>query len=156
MPKRHKQVHRNNAYNIAYYMLQKTGFAIYKFLAVIRTHNPPFQMRSRWPLYHAPQGNLWYRLFRSVEGYEFQGFVPPCYDPTYCEADPPVPFYGNALYKNPPLGTLRYNDGETVTYTCQNSSKWMESRSKSPNYVVHNLNRLTMYFAVFTIYYWLS
>jgi hypothetical protein len=73
--------------------------------------------------YTTPPGNLCYRLFRSVEGYEFQGFVPPCYDPTYCEADPPVPFYGNALYKNPPLGTLRYNDGETVTYTCQNSSK---------------------------------
>ena len=63
--------------------------------------------------------------FRSADGYEFQGFMPGCIDPTYCDSDPPVPFYKNADYKNPPFGTLRYNDGETVTYTCQNSSNYV-------------------------------
>lgn len=59
----------------------------------------------------------------SAEGYEFAGFIPNCYDPTYCETDPPIPDLQNADYKNPPLGTLKYQDGEVVTYTCKNNSK---------------------------------
>ncbi len=61
-------------------------------------------------------------ISRSAEGYEFRGFVPSCFDPTYCETNPPIPFYENANYKIPPIGTLKFNDGEVVTYTCQNSS----------------------------------
>ena len=59
----------------------------------------------------------------SADGYEFRGFVPSCVDPTYCETDPPVPFYENTNYKNPTIGSLKYGDGEFVTYTCQNPSK---------------------------------
>jgi hypothetical protein len=59
----------------------------------------------------------------SAESYEFRGFIPSCVDPTYCDKDPPVPFYDNTDYKKPPLGSLKYGDGEIVTYTCQNSSK---------------------------------
>jgi hypothetical protein len=59
----------------------------------------------------------------TAEGFEFRGFIPNCYDPTYCETDPPVPTLANADYKNPPLGTFKYQDGEVVTYTCQNPSK---------------------------------
>ena len=62
---------------------------------------------------------VWY-----AEGYMFQGFVPSCYDPTYCETDPPVPFYENTFYNIPALGSLRYQDGESVTYTCSNPSKY--------------------------------
>ena len=53
----------------------------------------------------------------------FQGFMPSCYDPTYCETDPPVPFYDNTNYVIPPTGTFKYNDGQVVTYKCQNPSK---------------------------------
>jgi hypothetical protein len=60
----------------------------------------------------------------SAEGYEFRGFIPSCVDPTYCDKDPPVPFYDNTDYKKPPLGSLKYGDGEIVTYTCQNSSEY--------------------------------
>lgn len=59
----------------------------------------------------------------SAEGFEFSGFVPSCYDPTYCETDPPVPDLKNANYKIPAAGSLRYKDGEVITYTCNNPSK---------------------------------
>ena len=59
-----------------------------------------------------------------AEGYEFSKFIPSCVDPTYCNTDPPVPNYPNANYKIPAQGTLKYGDGEMVTYTCQNPSKF--------------------------------
>ena len=65
----------------------------------------------------------------NAEGFEFSKFVPSCVDPTYCETDPPVPGYPNADYKIPDPGTLKYADGEFVTYTCQNPSKYQMQRS---------------------------
>ena len=44
-----------------------------------------------------------------------------CFDPTYCYDDPPVPQRPNTFYDNPPKGTFKYLDGETVRYTCENS-----------------------------------
>ena len=45
-----------------------------------------------------------------------------CYDPTYCSDDPPMPKKDNTFYDLPnPKGSLRYMDGEVVTYTCKNS-----------------------------------
>ena len=44
-----------------------------------------------------------------------------CFDPTYCPQDPPVPLELNAFYEVPPRGTLKYEDGETVRYTCENT-----------------------------------
>ena len=59
--------------------------------------------------------------------------IPGCIDPTYCETNPPVPSIdgvpvepgssASVLYKKPKKGSLRYLDGEIVTYTCNNSSK---------------------------------
>ena len=56
----------------------------------------------------------------SEENYEFIGFMPKCFDPTYCLKDPPIPRFENADYKIPSPGTLRYKDGEVVTYKCTN------------------------------------
>ena len=42
---------------------------------------------------------------------------------TYCETDPPGPQLKNAIYKIPSIGTLKYQDGEVVTYTCKNPRK---------------------------------
>ena len=48
----------------------------------------------------------------------FQKYMPSCYDPTYCQEDPPwVP---NADYVVPPKGTMKFQDGEQVIYICQN------------------------------------
>ena len=58
----------------------------------------------------------------SAESYEFSKFIPSCVDPTFCLSDPPAPNYPNANYKIPALGTLKFGDGEVVTYTCQNPS----------------------------------
>lgn len=58
----------------------------------------------------------------TADGFEFNGFIPSCIDPTYCETDPPVPFYDNTDYRIPTFGSLKYQDGEVVTYTCKNSS----------------------------------
>lgn len=44
-------------------------------------------------------------------------------DPTYCDTDPPVPIYNNTGYIKPSIGSLKYQDGEFVTYTCKNPSK---------------------------------
>ena len=52
---------------------------------------------------------------------EYQEF-PSCFDPTYCETNPPVPKMNNAQYTKPPIGTLRYKDGEVVTYQCEHPS----------------------------------
>jgi hypothetical protein len=60
----------------------------------------------------------------SAEGYEFSKFIPSCVDPTYCDTDPPIPKFRNANYKIPLLGSLKFDDGETVTYTCQNPSNF--------------------------------
>jgi hypothetical protein len=59
----------------------------------------------------------------SQDGFEFSKFIPKCIDPTYCLTDPPEPKYPTCSYKNPPLGTLRYMDGEVVTYTCNDPSE---------------------------------
>ena len=53
---------------------------------------------------------------------DYQAF-PSCFDPTYCETHPPVPKMNNTEYSKPPIGSLRYNDGEVVTYKCLNPSK---------------------------------
>ena len=44
-----------------------------------------------------------------------------CFDPTYCPTDPPIPLVTNSFYENPPRGTLKFEDGENVRYTCANS-----------------------------------
>lgn len=47
--------------------------------------------------------------------------VPMCYDPTYCETDPPVPPNPDlVMYRKPKKGSLKYEDGITVDYTCSN------------------------------------
>ena len=81
-----------------------------------------------------------------MDGFEFLKYMPSCYDPTYCEED--VYYVPNAVYnvstkptvftefffkrryvcsfeinfflQPPEVGTLRYNDGERVVYTCEN------------------------------------
>ena len=63
-----------------------------------------------------------------AEGYKFHRPIPRCYDPTFCPTDPPIPELENAFYQRPPLGTLKFEDGETVTYICENSI------FKFPNY----------------------
>lgn len=65
----------------------------------------------------------------SQDDIEFSKFIPKCFDPTYCVSDPPTPTYPTCDYVNPPFGTLRYMDGEIVTYTCQNSSKQQDFSS---------------------------
>ena len=55
--------------------------------------------------------------YAEVDGYRIEE-VPDCYDPTYCETDPPVP--PNAEYKKPKKGELKYGDGVTVDYKCPN------------------------------------
>ncbi len=47
--------------------------------------------------------------------------MPGCFDPTYCPDDPPVPQLQNAFYQIPPRGTMKFQDGEAITYTCENS-----------------------------------
>jgi hypothetical protein len=59
----------------------------------------------------------------SEDGFEFSGFIPKCIDPTYCLTDPPEPKYPTCNYVKPPIGSLKYKDGEIVTYTCQNPSQ---------------------------------
>jgi hypothetical protein len=57
------------------------------------------------------------------EGYEFQNFMPSCFDPTFCSDDPPVPVYQNIMYEIPAKGSLRFQDGESVTYVCENKGR---------------------------------
>ena len=52
---------------------------------------------------------------------EYQEF-PSCFDPTFCEENPPEPQLDNAEYRKPPKGTLKYNDGEVITYRCKEPS----------------------------------
>ena len=60
----------------------------------------------------------------SAEGYEFLNLMPSCVDPTFCDTDPPVPYYDTTTrYQVPPLGSFKYNDGEVVTYTCIDPSE---------------------------------
>ena len=53
-----------------------------------------------------------------LDGFEFTKYMPSCYDPTYCEEDPP--HVSNAIYKPPEKGTMKYKDGEQITYICEN------------------------------------
>ena len=53
-----------------------------------------------------------------LDGFEFTKYMPSCYDPTYCEDDPP--HVSNAHYNPPEKGTMKYKDGETITYICEN------------------------------------
>ena len=53
-----------------------------------------------------------------LDGFDFVKYMPSCFDPTYCEDDPP--HVSNAIYNPPPKGTVRYKDGEQVTYICEN------------------------------------
>jgi len=59
----------------------------------------------------------------SVDGIEFQNYMASCFDPTYCLTDPPVPIYNNTNYVTPVLGSLKFGDGEQVTYSCKNPGK---------------------------------
>jgi len=92
-------------------------------------------------------------ISRSAEGYEFRGFVPSCFDPTYCETNPPIPFYENANYKIPPIGTLKFNDGEVVTYTCQNSSIFWLFRYFFDYYYLPIFSWFLISFALHQVYY---
>lgn len=56
-----------------------------------------------------------------AEGFSFQTSPPSCYDPTYCEDDPPVPGNDNVEYRKPIRGSMKYDDGKTVIYTCSNT-----------------------------------
>ncbi len=59
----------------------------------------------------------------TAEGYEFSKYMPSCFDPTYCEEQPP--FLETAfMYPQTVLpGTFKFEDGEVVTYQCKNPSK---------------------------------
>lgn len=59
-----------------------------------------------------------------TEGFKFKGFVPSCYDPTYCEDDPPVPNGNHTSYRKPRRGSVRYEDGEIVKYKCDFPGKF--------------------------------
>ena len=61
---------------------------------------------------------VWYE-----DGFEFQKMIPSCIDPTYCESDPPLPQINNVDYTQPPTGSLRFEDGEIIVYTCQDESE---------------------------------
>ena len=62
--------------------------------------------------------------------------VPGCIDPTYCETNPPVPSIdgvpvnssssASVLYTKPKRGSMRFEDGEVVTYQCSNPSKYLD------------------------------
>ena len=52
--------------------------------------------------------------------------VPMCYDPTYCETDPPEPPDKNlTMYRRPKKGSMKYEDGLTVLYTCSNIREYI-------------------------------
>ena len=67
----------------------------------------------------------------SQDGFEFSKFIPKCFDPTYCVTDPPVPVYPTCDYRKPPLGSLRYKDGEVIVYTCQSPSRMFYNEAPS-------------------------
>ena len=60
--------------------------------------------------------------YAEVEGHQIKD-VPDCYDPTYCETDPPV--QTTAEYIKPKKGELRYGDGVTIDYRCTKICKYI-------------------------------
>lgn len=62
-----------------------------------------------------PTGYEW-----EAEGYKFNDNIPSCYDPSFCETDPPVPTHDNVAYRKPIRGSMKYNDGKSVLYSCDN------------------------------------
>ena len=62
--------------------------------------------------------------FAQIEGHRMEE-VPNCYDPTYCETDPPIA--PNATYKKPKRGSLKYGDGMTVDYSCPHICEFIRS-----------------------------
>ena len=71
------------------------------------------------------------------DGFEFQKMIPNCIDPTYCESAPPLPQIDNVDYTQPPSGSLRYQDGEIITYTCQDDSKYISEKMSIYTYLQH-------------------
>jgi hypothetical protein len=65
------------------------------------------------------------------DGFVFSKFIPSCFDPTYCETDPPEPSPPNVDYIEPELGSLKYGDGEIISYRCQNPRKKFKVKCKS-------------------------
>jgi len=63
--------------------------------------------------------------------------IPSCIDPTYCESAPPLPQIDNVDYTSPSSGSLRYQDGEIITYTCQDDSKYISEKMSSYTFLQH-------------------
>ena len=63
----------------------------------------------------------WYAEDLIGDTVTFHRPIPSCFDPTFCYDDPPMPGLGNAAYDIPSKGTLKYLDGESVRYTCDNA-----------------------------------
>lgn len=62
----------------------------------------------------------------SVEGYEFIRIMPSCFDPTYCDKDPPAPrIKGSVKYRKPSRNSMKFEDGESVKYQCVKDSKYI-------------------------------
>ena len=49
--------------------------------------------------------------------------IPKCFDPTYCESDPPLPLIDNVEFTQPVTGSLRFEDGEIIVYSCEDESE---------------------------------
>ena len=60
-------------------------------------------------------------VFKNIYLYLLYFHQSRCFDPTYCYDDPPIPERANTFYEIPEKGTMRYQDGENVRYTCENS-----------------------------------
>ena len=52
-----------------------------------------------------------------LQGIELENLPSECYDPTYCETDPPVS--NSSTYRKPKRGSLKFNDGQQILYTCK-------------------------------------
>ena len=79
---------------------------------------------------------VWHVKGDDGQSHEYRGFVPGCVDPTYCDTDPPTTFDTDpptqldpddpqVFYRKPSRGSLKFDDGEVVTYTCTNPSKFV-------------------------------
>ena len=47
-----------------------------------------------------------------------KGDMPSCIDPTYCLESAPIPTDVTMYYNEPLRGSLRYDDGERIIYSC--------------------------------------
>ena len=57
----------------------------------------------------------------TIDNFEFNGTsVPSCIDPTYCLNKAPPINGTNVIYEEPPLGTLKFQDGKSIVYSCIN------------------------------------